>query len=113
MTIPKLKLNKMKIFFKKLPRILGEHAFLTFLTLLFLSLIFGGLIFYKYSFLAEKEEPEVFEKPLKFKEEAYQGVLKFWQEREKRFGEAELKEYPNPFEIPTAPATPIPEELGE
>lgn len=97
MKIPKLKFEKLTKFFKKLPRILGTHTFLTFLGLLVLALIFGSLIFYKYSFLAEKEKPEVFEKPLQFKEKTYQEVLKIWQKREERFEEADFKEYPDPF----------------
>jgi len=99
MKIPKLKLKKIKDFLKKLPRTLGERAFLTFLGLLLIALIFGGLVFYKYSILVEKAEPEISEIPLKFKEKTYQDVLKIWQEKEKRFEEADLKEYPNPFRI--------------
>jgi len=97
MKIPKIKAKKIKEFFKKLLRVLGERAFLTFLGLLIITLIFGGFIFYKYSILAAKMEPQVTEKPLQFKEKTYQAVLKFWQEKEKRFKEVDLKEYSNPF----------------
>lgn len=108
MKIPKFKIKKISLpnrytipavikFFKKLPKILGERAFIFFLILLFLALIFGGLVFYKYSILAQKAEPEIFEKPLKFKEETYQEVLKTWKERQKIFEETELKTYPDPF----------------
>jgi len=61
------------------------------------AFIFGGFIFYKYNILAQKAEPEITEKPLQFKEKTYQDVLKIWQEKEKRFNEADLKEYPDPF----------------
>jgi len=97
--LKKIKFKKAIEFFKKLPRTLGERAFLTFLGLLLIALIFGGLVFYKYSILVEKAEPEISEIPLKFKEKTYQDVLKIWQEKEKRFEEADLKEYPNPFRI--------------
>ena len=97
MKIPKLKLKKIKDFLTKLPRTFGERAFLTFLGLLLIALIFGGLIFYKYSILVEKAEPEISEIPLKFKEKTYQEVLKVWQEKEKRFEEANFKIYPDPF----------------
>jgi len=97
MKVPKLKLNKITTFFRKLPRILGKHTFLTFLALLFLALIFGGFIFYKYSILAKKFEPEVFEKPVQFDEKIYQQILEEWKEREKRFKETDLKIYPDPF----------------
>lgn len=94
----KIKLNKIKIFFKKLPKILAEKAFLTFLGLLFISLIFGILTFYQYSVLAGKEKPEISEKPLQFKEKTYQEILKTWQERDKKFEETETKEYSDPFQ---------------
>ena len=72
MKIPKIKTKKIKDSLKKLPRVLGENAFLAFLGLLVIALILGGLIFYKYSFLVEKEPPtkigEGVEKPLKFNE---------------------------------------------
>jgi len=97
MKIPKIKFNKIKIFFKKLPRILGENTFLTFLFLLFLSLILGGIVFYKYSILAEKEEPQIIKKPLQFEEKTYQKTLNEWEVRGRRFEETELKEYPDLF----------------
>ena len=95
--LKKIQLKKFLTFLKKLPRILGEKAFLTFLGLMVFSLIFGAFLFYKYSFLTKKIEPQITERPLKFKEKTYEDVLKAWQEREERFNKAEFKEYPNPF----------------
>jgi O-antigen/teichoic acid export membrane protein len=97
MKIPKLKIKEITEFFKKLPRTLGERSFLTFFILLIIALIIGSLVFYKFSFLAEKQKPEVSGAPLKFQEKTYQAVLEIWQEKEKKFEEANLKEYPNPF----------------
>ena len=97
MKIPKLKTKQIKEFLKRIPRILGARAFLTFLWFLFFSLIGAGLIFYRYSILAEKQKLEVSEEPLQFKEEIYQQVLSVWQEKEKGFEGADLKEYPDPF----------------
>ena len=93
----RIKFNKISEFLKKLPRTLGKHSLLTFLGFLLIALILGGLIFYQYSFLVEKEKPEVSEKQLKFKEKTYEAVLETWQEKEKRLKEAGLKEYPDPF----------------
>ncbi len=102
-------LNKIKVFLKKLPRILGERAFLTFLGLLFLSLIFGGFLFYYYDISIRRQKTEVQFKPERFKEEIFNNVLKGWEERGKKFKEAEVKEYSNPFQLPifnaTTPAT--------
>ena len=98
MKIPKLKIKETRQFLKKLPRTLGEKSFLTFLGLLLIALIFSGFIFYKYSFLAEKGKLEVLEKPLEFNEKVHQEVLKIWQEKEKKFEEANFKKYPDPFQ---------------
>jgi len=97
MKIPKFKTEKIKLILKNLPLFLGEHAFLTFLGLLVLALLFCSLIFYKYSFLAEKQQLEVFGEPFQFEEEAYRRVLDTWQEKEERFDQADLKEYPDLF----------------
>lgn len=114
MKIPRLKIKEIRQFLKKLPRTLGEKNFLTFLGLLLIALIFSGFIFYKYSFLAEKEKLEVLEKPLKFNEKVYQEVLKIWQEKEKKFEETNFKEYPDPFgEIKKELPSPISEETQE
>ncbi len=82
---------------KKLPWILAEHTFLTFLFFFFLILVLSGFIFYKYSILVEKKEPEVLEKAFQFEEKVYQEILREWQKREKRFEETPKKEYPDPF----------------
>ena len=83
---------------KKLPWILGKHAFLIFLVLLFLFLIMGGFVFYKYNILIKNTEPKISEKTLQFEERAYQNVLAELQNREKRFNEAPQKEYKDPFQ---------------
>jgi len=91
--------------FKKIKEILqnffwtiGKNVFITFLFLIFLTLIFSGFIFYKYSYLTEKKEPQIIEKPPYFKEALYQKILDEWQIRQKKFEEAEFKEYRNLFQ---------------
>ena len=115
MKIPKLKFKKITGSLKKLPRIFGEHAFLTFLGLLFFSLILNSFVFYEYSILAEKVEPKIIEKPLEFKEKAYQEVLAEWQKKKERFEQAELKEYPDPFreKVEKAPNSILEPEVPE
>jgi len=118
MKLPRIKLKNIKDFLTKLPKTLGDHAFLTFLGLLFLAFIIGGIIFQKYSISVEKETPEVGEKPLQFKENTYQKVLGTWQKKEKKFEEADFKQYPDPFKgIKVGPSEPGPgpgeEEPGE
>lgn len=100
MKLPKVKTKKTNEFLKRLPRTLGDKAFLTFLVFLLMALIFGGIIFYKYNILIKKVQPEIVEKPIQFKEKAYQDVLKTWQGKEERFKETDLKQYPDPFKVP-------------
>ncbi len=97
--IPKFKTKKIKEFFKNLPQILGEQAFLAFLIFLFIVFIFGGIIFYKYDILAQRATPQVTEKPLQFEEKTYEDVLKIWQEKENKFKVSDSKIYPDPFKI--------------
>ena len=85
---------------------MGEKPLSTFFILLVSAVIFGGLIFYQYSFLAEKKEPQVIERPIQFKEELYQKILTEWEERQKKFDQVEQKEYRDLFQI-------LPEKLTE
>ena len=93
----KIGIKKLKKFLEKLSLNTAQHAFLACLFLFFLSLIFGGFLFYKYSILIQKVEPEVLDKSILFKEKIYQEVLEIWQENERIFQEADFKKYPNPF----------------
>jgi len=85
---------------------MGEKPLSTFFILLVSAVIFGGLIFYQYSFLAEKKEPQVIERPIQFKEELYQKILTEWEERQKKFDQVEQKEYRDLFQV-------TPEKLTE
>lgn len=97
--LKKPKLDKIKKFFKKWLRILGENPFLTSLALILLSLIIGSFIFYKYSVLVEEKEPENISKPSFLDEKAINDVLTIWQDRQKKSEEADLKTFPDPFEL--------------
>lgn len=68
----------LKTLFARIKKILwnlGLHAFSIILLFIFIDFIFGGVIFYKYVFSAEKEEPKVTENILKFDEKTYLEVL--------------------------------------
>ena len=67
---------------KEILWILGLHAFLIILLLVFLDIIFGGFILYRYVFLAEKEEPVATGSVIKFDSKSYQDVLEELQARE-------------------------------
>lgn len=91
--VSKVRQDKIKEVIIKIPRALGEHAFLSFFGLLFISLILGAFIFYKYDILTKKEKIEIVINHLNLKKDECQRILKEQEEREKRFKEAEFKEY--------------------
>ncbi|MBI2450382.1 MAG: hypothetical protein HYV47_02485 [Candidatus Nealsonbacteria bacterium] len=91
------KLNRAKDGFFKLLRRAAENFFLTFLILVFFALIVGLVIFYKYSILPSKMEPELGEEVIKFDNDSYQKILQEWQNREGRFNAAKTKLYSDPF----------------
>ena len=95
----KIKIRKFKKFLENLPLTIAQHAFLACLLLFLLALIFGGLLFYKYSILAQKTNLEDLSWGFYLEEETYQQVLKVWQEQDRKFQEADFKEYPNPFKV--------------
>jgi len=92
-----IKFNRIKNFFSETAETIAEHSFLASLALILLAVVLGGLILFKYSFLAEREEVEVLEKPLFFNEAAMRDIKNIWQERQKRFEEAGTRKYPELF----------------
>ena len=97
--LKKIKLKKLQLFLKKLPRILAENSFFSLMGLLFFSLLLGLLIFYQQHLLTEAplEIIEV-DKSLEFKEETGQKVKEEWQERNQQLSQIKTKEYPDPFQ---------------
>lgn len=95
--IKKIKLNKFASTLKKFPKFLAERAFLAILFLLIAAFLLGSLFFYKYGVLAKRAKQDSLGAGLLFEEKTFQEVLKIWQEKEKRFKEAEEKSYPDPF----------------
>ena len=95
--IIKERIKKIRTSLSKIPLIITTRAFWACLILFIISLIVGANLFYKYSILAQRAEPESLEQMVFFKEKTYQQVLEIWQEREKRFQETDFKEYSDPF----------------
>jgi hypothetical protein len=91
------------------PVCLAYHPFIGCLLLFIVAVAIGGFVFYKYSFLAERAEPEAIKKGSLLNEEVYKEILGKWQEQEARFNEADLKDYPNPFKRSAV----VPEEEAE
>ncbi|KPJ73654.1 hypothetical protein AMJ48_00385 [Parcubacteria bacterium DG_74_1] len=99
MNLPRIKIRKTEGFLKRLLLNLGERAFLIFLGLLVIALIFGAIIYYQYNILAKREETQAIKEPFHFQEKTYQNISRTWQEREKKFEEADSKEYSNLFRV--------------
>lgn len=81
---------------KKILWILGSRAFFLILFFVFLDFILGGFIFYKYVFLAVREESKVAENVLKFDVKTYQEVLGELQARDQSNKESSTASQPNP-----------------
>jgi hypothetical protein len=92
------KIFKSKVIYKFF-LVLVKHFVFTSLFLLFIAALLSFLIFYKYTFLNKRIEIEVSDKKSIFKEELYEKILKILEERDKKFKEADNKEYINPFKI--------------
>lgn len=95
--------DTLKIFSEKIKKIiwaLGLRAFSLILFFILIDLIFGGFIFYKYVFLAQKEEPKAAENILKFDKKSYQGVLSELQAREQAAEPPPAESQPSPAEQP-------------
>lgn len=99
MNLPRIKIRKTGELLKRLLLNLGERAFLVFLGLLVIALIFGTIIYYQYNILAKRGGVQITKEPFRFQEKTYQDISRIWQEREKRFEEADSKEYPNLFRV--------------
>ena len=95
-----IKIKQLKESLKKIFWSIGGNPFPAFCILIILVLILGGLVFYQYSFLAEKKEPQIIERPLQFKEALFQKILEEWQARQKKFEESDFKEYRDLFRVP-------------
>ncbi|PJE69431.1 MAG: hypothetical protein COU98_02060 [Candidatus Staskawiczbacteria bacterium CG10_big_fil_rev_8_21_14_0_10_38_10] len=82
---------------KKLLWVIGENAFLAILVFILFALISGSVVFYKYSYLVEKTEPEAGAKPFQFEEKVYQKIIAIWQRQEKNLEEVSNKKYSDLF----------------
>lgn len=82
---------------KKIPWILGRHAFLCIMVGFILAACVGGFLFYNDVYLARVEDPGAIVLPVRFNDQAYQSVVAKWQSREDLFGHAAEQSYPSPF----------------
>jgi len=82
---------------KKIPWVLGTHAFLCIVVCLVLAVFLGEFLFYHYVFLAKVQDPEAIVFPMKFSDRAYQSVVQEWKDRQGLFNSASNENYTSPF----------------
>lgn len=90
-------LPQASVWIKKILWNLGNHAFLVILALILLEVLFGGLMFYKYVFLADAQAPQASSNSFQFAEGVYQNILSQWQKRSQNFQDYSQKNYQSPF----------------
>src|ERR1700693_4188558 len=97
---------------KKVPWLLGAHAFSIMLFFIFLSMALGIFIFYNYVILVETKKQEIAKGTITFTYDAYQEVLKDWGAKDQVFQESFDKKYLNPFSLASEstapPKSPLP-----
>lgn len=81
---------------KKIIWVLGLHAFSLILLFVFIDFIVGGFVFYKYIFLAGREEFILTENIIRFDEATYKKVLGELQAREQESKELSATPQPSP-----------------
>ena len=93
--------------FKKLPETLALHSFVFILVVVFIALGIGGIVSYKYVYIAEKAVAVNSNKQLIFDEKKYQSVLLEWQKRDKIFNNITQKAVTDPFSETVAVPSPL------
>jgi len=92
------KFKKGKQILKNIIFKIGETPLPFLFILIFLSILIGGLVFYEYGWLPEKEVLSIAPKPLKFQKTLYQNILKEWESRQEKFEKIDSKEYLDLFQ---------------
>ena len=91
-------IKKLAFNLRKLPEFLALHAFLFILTIFIVNLFIGGVVLYKYIYLAKSETAVKGANQLMLDEKKYQSVLLEWQKRDKSFNEITTPVAKNLFE---------------
>lgn len=92
-------IKKEEVIAKKLPWVLGRHAFLVILVLVLLGFVISAILFYNYVTLIEAKDPQDSSASARFNSGAYQKILKTWEANQKTTQDSANKNYTNPFTI--------------
>ncbi|KPJ55062.1 hypothetical protein AMJ47_02115 [Parcubacteria bacterium DG_72] len=89
--------EKIKEFLLKIFWSTAKHAFFACLSLFVIAFFFGVWLFNKCNIITKTESFEGIQETFLLKHKIYKDVLNNWQEDEKRYEQADYKEYINPF----------------
>jgi len=95
--LAKIKKEKIKRIAFKAVLLMIRHAFLACLVLLLFVLAYGAHFFYNIKILSDITEFEELNQYFFLDRVAYNKALECWEEDDLRFKQANLKEYPDPF----------------
>ena len=101
----KISISKIKKSLKGLPEAILSRVLLILIFILLVEVFIGATIYYNYSYLPQKEEIKLTEKPVVLKEGVLSRILEKSGEKEIRFKEESSRTYFNPFK--TQKVTPI------
>lgn len=73
------------------PRWMGENPFLGFLILLLFALLISSAVFYRYVFVVRDVDVESEITQTRFDQQAFQRLLRMWQERKEKFDQATVQ----------------------
>jgi cell division protein FtsL len=92
-----IEIEQIRNIFKKTLQNLAEKSFWASIFLIFFAILIGCILFYKYDFLASKNEPQPTEVSIKIKTEIYSDILTEWESRQAKFEAADFKNWSDPF----------------
>lgn len=96
----KIKIDKKKIKkkLKRLPLILAQKAFFTFLGFVLVIFIMVGIIFYYFGIYSPSQVEKESKPSMGFNQAIYENILQTIKERNENFLKTKDKEYPNLFQ---------------
>jgi len=98
----KINISRIKKLLKEIPEEILSRVLLILIFIVLVEVLAGAIIYYKYSYLPQKEEIKLTEKPVVLKEGLLSRILEKSAEKEIKFKEESSKTYFNPFKAQEA-----------
>jgi len=84
---------------RRIPRIIGEHAFPAFLSLIVVSFIISGIVVFLTVFSLRNVEPSIQGSQTAFKEQVFFDIIDIWQARDERLDSTGGRLHEDLFEV--------------